>query len=159
MVGWLGLLYTSTEVTDLIHCGGDESKPVSIAIEIEIDSYQTRGLVVLEPAPTGVVARQNLVTLLGDLVGKSVKTLYLETVKSQNHAAMQHRHKRPVFFSLFQWSLHDALAHRPASVDYFRVASKNVTRYSVQGYFHVSHRVDRHSNDGNEFTTETWCDI
>jgi hypothetical protein len=52
-----------------------------------------------------------------------------------------------------------ASAHRSGRIDYFRVASKNVTQFSVQGYFHVSHRVNRHTNDGNEFTTETWCDI
>lgn len=52
-----------------------------------------------------------------------------------------------------------ATAHRSGRIDYFRLASKNVTQFSVQGYFHVSHRVNRHTYDGNEFTTETWCDI
>jgi hypothetical protein len=50
-------------------------------------------------------------------------------------------------------------AHRGSKVAYFLVASKHVTRLSVQGFFHVSHRVNRHSHDGNEFTIETWCDI
>lgn len=50
-------------------------------------------------------------------------------------------------------------AHRDSKVDHFRVASKHVRRYSVEGYFKVSHGIKRHVNDGNEFTTETWCDI
>jgi hypothetical protein len=50
-------------------------------------------------------------------------------------------------------------AHRGSKIAYFRVASKHVTRLSVQGVFHVSHRVNRHSHDGDQVTTETWCDI
>jgi hypothetical protein len=41
----------------------------------------------------------------------------------------------------------------------FRVASKNVLSYTVEGNFRVSHSVDLHSNDGDEFTTETRCEV
>jgi hypothetical protein len=52
-----------------------------------------------------------------------------------------------------------ANAHIGANIDFFRVATKSVHKYTVQGNFRVSHSIDLHTNDGDDFTTETRCDV